>query len=446
MAEDGRIRKQEEDFTVAVDAALPEAVKLATSGKLREAIEGLLVLEKKTRIACDVQSTTRILEAIVTMCFDANDWATLGEYVVLLSKRRGQLKQAVTKMVQKACEFLERTPDRETTLRLIDTLRTVTAGKIHVEIERARLTLKLSRMKEEEGDVPGAADVLQELQVETFGSMDKREKVEFILEQMRLGMARKDYVRTQIISKKISVRFFEDATTHDLKRKYYRLMIQLARHDGNYLEVCKHNRALFDTPSVQADQAEWQPILQDVVIFAMLSPYNNEQSDLLARIQTEPRLKQLPEVAAVISTMTTDEVVAWRQFDARHGAVLRAVPTLSTAEGSDALWKDLRQRVLEHNVRIVALYYTRIATKRMCQLLDLDEQECENVLSTLVTSKTIYAKIDRPAGRVSFRAPKNPGDVLNDWVANINSLMHLVDKATHVITKENMVHAGVQAN
>ena len=39
--------------------------------------------------------------------------------------------------------------------------------------------------------------------------MEKREKVEFILEQMRLCLAKKDYIRTQIISKKISVKFFE---------------------------------------------------------------------------------------------------------------------------------------------------------------------------------------------------------------------------------------------
>ena len=48
------------------------------------------------------------------------------------------------------------------------------------------------------------------LQVETYGSMERREKVEFILEQMRLCLAKKDYIRTQIISKKISPKFFEN--------------------------------------------------------------------------------------------------------------------------------------------------------------------------------------------------------------------------------------------
>ncbi len=78
-------------------------------------------------------------------------------------------------MVQKACEYLEVAPDKETMLRLLDVLRTVTVGKvqlawalfafgmiisifnfqIHVEIERARLTMKLAKVKEADGEIAG---------------------------------------------------------------------------------------------------------------------------------------------------------------------------------------------------------------------------------------------------------------------------------------------------
>ncbi len=44
---------------------------------------------------------------------------------------------------------------------------------------------------------------MQELAVETYGSMERKEKVDFILEQMRLCLATQDYIRTQIISKKV---------------------------------------------------------------------------------------------------------------------------------------------------------------------------------------------------------------------------------------------------
>jgi 26S proteasome regulatory subunit N5 len=38
-------------------------------------------------------------------------------------------------------------------------------GKIFVEVERARLTRVLSKLKEEKGEIVEAADILQELQV-----------------------------------------------------------------------------------------------------------------------------------------------------------------------------------------------------------------------------------------------------------------------------------------
>lgn len=44
-------------------------------------------------------------------------------------------------------------------------------------MERARLTHILAQMKEADGEVTEAANILQELQVETYGSMERREKV-----------------------------------------------------------------------------------------------------------------------------------------------------------------------------------------------------------------------------------------------------------------------------
>lgn len=56
-------------------------------------------------------------------------------------------------------------PSREIELKLIETLRTITEGKIYVEVERARLTHRLASMQEEDGDVAGASKTMNELQV-----------------------------------------------------------------------------------------------------------------------------------------------------------------------------------------------------------------------------------------------------------------------------------------
>lgn len=155
--------------------------------------------------------------------------------------------------------------------------RQVTEGKIYVEVERARLTHKLAKIREDEGNIQEAAEIIQELQVETYGSMEKREKVELLLEQMRLCLLKQDYIRTQIISKKINVKFFEDVNTQDLKLKYYKLMMELDQHEGSYLATCKHYRAVLDTPSIQENSAEKQNIAKSVVLYLILAPHDNEQ-------------------------------------------------------------------------------------------------------------------------------------------------------------------------
>lgn len=146
-----------------------------------------------------------------------------------------------------------------------------------MEVERARLTHKLAKIREGEGSITEAANIIQELQVETYGSMEKREKVELILEQMRLCLAKQDYIRTQIISKKINTKFFDEDATQDLKLKYYRLMMELDQYAGSYLATCKHYRAVLNTSSVQDVLDDRQAAAQAVVLYLVLAPYDNEQ-------------------------------------------------------------------------------------------------------------------------------------------------------------------------
>jgi 26S proteasome regulatory subunit N5 len=76
---------------------------------------------------------------------------------------------------------------------------------------------------------------------------------------------------------------------------------------------------------------------------------------------------------------------------------------------------------------------------RLTQLLDLTEDETEKYISELVTAKTVYAKIDRPARIVNFAKPRDADDVLNEWSGNMKSLLGLLERIDHLITKEEMM-------
>lgn len=66
-------------------------------------------------------------------------------------------------------------------LQMIDAVMKVCEKKIYLEVEYARCVLMLTQYKEDDNQIEDAAKILQEVQVETYGSMDKREKLEFIL-------------------------------------------------------------------------------------------------------------------------------------------------------------------------------------------------------------------------------------------------------------------------
>ncbi|XP_001945478.1 26S proteasome non-ATPase regulatory subunit 12 [Acyrthosiphon pisum] len=443
----GRVVKMEVDYSSTCDEKIAVAESLAASGKLQEALDTLLVLEKQTRTGCDMASTSRVLVAIVKLCFEAKEWALLNEHVVMLTKRRSQLKLSVAAMVRECCTFIDQTPDKETKLKLIESLRNVTEGKIYVEVDRARLTQKLAQIKEDEGDVTGAANIIQELQVETYGSMKKQEKVELILEQMRLCLAKKDYIRTQIISKKINTKFFDDVKPEiqQLKLKYYKLMIELGEHDGQYLDICRHYRAIQVTPEIISDETKCNAALQNAILYLILAPFDNHQSDLTHRILEDETLQKIPKYKSFLQLFTTMELIQWKELckdyeiELKSGSTATDVFSESTEKGKKR-WADLKNRVAEHNVRVMAKYYSRIRVVRMSQLLDMTLEDTEQLLSNMVVDKSVTAKIDRPSGVVEFSVGKSVNEVLNEWSFGLNDLMKLVNNTTHLINKEQMVH------
>jgi 26S proteasome regulatory subunit N5 len=356
----------------------------------------------------------------------------------------------------------------------------LTTFQIFVEVERARVTRILSNIKHEQGDITAATDTLCELQVETFGSMHRREKTEFILEQVSLCIEKGDWTQAGILSRKISTRYFArkpkkteeqiekerkekeekerlrsdgaigddepvDDDVTDLKLRYYEQQITLAKHDDKYLEACKHYRQVLDTEAVEENPELLKATLQRVVYFVLLAPYDNEQSDLLHRIAQDSRIEETcPSEHSLLKLFTLTELMRWPSIESNYGSGLCNTDIFDVKENqkdpkAHQRWLDLRKRVIEHNVRVIAKYYTRIHFSRLTQLLDLPPQETEKYISDLVVNKTIFARIDRPAQLVSFEKKRDADEVLNEWSGNMKSLLGLLERIDHLITKEEMM-------
>lgn len=428
-------------------AKIAAAVALADSDSPAAAIDALLTLERTSRLAEAAPETAAICTELVRLAYSRQGWVALGEMVVLLSKRRSQLKAAVSRSVQEAMTMLkEEKPDEDTQVQLLKTLCDVTSGKIYVEVERASLTRSLAAIYESRGDISTAADLMQELQVETFSAMDRRDKYDFILEQVRLCLDKKDNVRASIMAKKILPRQISKEGLEDIKLRYYALMVRIHVANGDMLEICRAYIARYETTKVTADSAEpWARELRLAAAFVVHSPYGPMQTDLLHRLSGDKALAKLPEYKALLKLFTTSELIRQPMLMSRFGDELRS--TISGAMKEDAAgaeldWQEpLTQRVTEHNLRVCALYYTRIPLKRLAALLDTTVSDAEAKVSAMVSDqKSLKAKMDRPAGIVAFRSPPAPEETLNTWAGNVTKLLTLVETTRNLIHKETMVH------
>ena len=406
--------------------------------------EALFNTEKKCRLSNDAVSTKLVVLAMMGICKEKKEWARLNGLITLLSKRRSQSKMCITGMVATAIEYLEAEgvlpgkPEREA---LLTCLKDVTDGKIYVEAEKAKVTRWLSQMKEAEGKVDEAAEILQEVYVETYGALSKQEKIDYILEQIRLTLAKHDNVRAYILSKKIQRKFLLEDDFQDLKLRFYRLMIEYHTREKDSLELAQHSHSILTTKCVLDDEAQWTTALQQTLLFLVLAPHTNHQSDMLHRLNVEhgDKLEKLPAYLSAWKSFTTDEIIA---YPLEHQQELEAHVCLHTA--SDEVFKqwqkDFHTRIVQHNIRVVNKYYKQIELNRLAELLGLSQDDTERSISTLVSDGTMYAKIDRPAGIVSFDKPKPPEETLSDWAANISTCLGLVETTCHLINKETMIH------
>ncbi|AGO11842.1 AaceriADR073Wp [[Ashbya] aceris (nom. inval.)] len=440
MSRDAPI-KAEKNYADILDDQFPGIDILAKTNHA-EALDKLLSLEKQTRQASDLESSKRVLVRIVDLLVANNDWAQLDEQLVLLSKKHGQLKLSIQTMVQRIMEHLGELDNVDTKIATIETIRKVAENKIFVEVERARVTRELAHIRREQGKLDEAADILCELQVETYGSMDMSEKIEFIIEQMELSILKGDFSQATVLSRKILKKTFKNEKYEALKLEYYKLLIKIGLHKSDYLEIAQYYQEIYNTPSVRNSDEQWKTALSHVVYFLILAPYDNLQNDLIFKVQQDNNLKKLELQESLVKLFTTPELMRWPMVKQTYEPVLsKETVVFGSNKGH---WEDLRKRVIEHNLRTISKYYTRITLPRLNELLDLNEAETETFISNLVNQGIIYAKINRPAKIVNFGKPKNSSELLNEWSSNVDQLLEHIETIGHLITKDEIMH-GLKA-
>jgi len=113
---------------------------------------------------------------------------------------------------------------------------------------------------------------------------------------MKLVLMRRDFVRCQILSRKISKRHLAEKGLEKYKIQYFQFMIQYYVHEKMIIQAAKAYQTIFDTIRKADDELQKElntdgrllnSSFQNFVIYLLISPYDNEKVDLLNIIERD---------------------------------------------------------------------------------------------------------------------------------------------------------------
>lgn len=296
-----------------------------------------------------------------------------------------------------------------------------------------------------QNEIDKAAEIIQEVQIETYGSIEKKEKLDYILYQVWIMLLKKDYVRTYIISKKIDPPHLNDKGLEEQKIKYYQLVIQYYLHEKLHMDVAKAYKMIYDTVR-DNDELETKlqlrkPSFENYTLYLALAPYSNEKVDFL-NITNNFYKKELDNnsvLCELIKGLLNNEIIPVHT-DKLGQNVSGYEPFREETENFELHFKALERGIIHHNLKVIEMYYTRITIKRLAVLNNITTEFLEEEISSLVCDGLLRAKIDRISGIVDFRRQMQPHDYMNDWSGDIKSLLGLVEETCHLINREHVIH------
>jgi 26S proteasome regulatory subunit N5 len=210
-------------------------------------LKKLIDQEKVTRLENEFEKNKDTCKQILSILQRRNDFPNFLRLFEYLTQRRNQSRESIISMVKNCLnDILPNLQNNKDSSDLLKTIIKVTEGKIFVEFEYSQAIRKMTEIYLMNNEIDEAAKLIQDVQIEAFGSLDNKYKVDYILFQMQVLLQKGDYIRTLIVSNKIKRNHLDDEGFELLKIRFFNLMNDYFFHEKKYIDVSKGYKTLYD--------------------------------------------------------------------------------------------------------------------------------------------------------------------------------------------------------
>jgi|TARA_B110001450_G_C17592340_1_gene469424 26S proteasome regulatory subunit N5 len=116
-------------------------------------------------------------------------------------------------------------------------------------------------------------------------------------------------------------------------------------------------------------------------------------------------------------------------------------PFQDATENNKQHMRDFIRQLIQHNLRVIEKYYSRINISTLSRLIGVPEDRAELEIGDMVVNKRIQAKINRLDWQVSFKKKnQDTNGMLGDWNSDVKTLLTKVEETCLLINREKIIH------
>jgi 26S proteasome regulatory subunit N5 len=405
----------------------------------------------------EYEKNRNICKKILEIIYSRNDFENFLKLFEYLTQRKNQSRESIIAMVKHCInEILPNLKNNKDSSDLLNTLIKVTEGKIFVEYEYSQAIRKMTQIHIMNNQINEAAKLIQDVQIEAFGSLESEYKIDYILFQMQVLLEKGDYVRTLIVSNKIKRNHLDDEGIELLKIRFFRLMILYYIHEQKYLEISKCYKILYDFVKLINDKLldmqkredikpklienytqikkenDLKNLFENYVLFLSICPPELETRNMLNEllIKYKKELDKDSHILFIVEKRLSDEIIII------DNNLFNRFKDYEIFKKNPELIKLFRKYWIQHDLSLFEKFFAKVHIKRISEMTSVPDEEIENEIADMVVNNYIFARIDRIERIVNFRKKTDHHDVLDNFNYDMDNMLKKIEETCHLINKE----------
>ena len=429
-------------------------------------LKKLIDEEKVTRLENEYEKNRNLCKKILEIIYGRNDFQNFLKLFEYLTQRRNQSRESIISMVKHCInEILPNLKNQKDARDLLNTIIRVTEGKIFVEYEYSQAIRKMTEIHLMSNEINDAAKLIQDVQIEAFGSLEADYKIDYILFQMQVLIEKGDYIRTLIVSNKIKRNHLDDEGIELLKIRFFRLMILYYIHEKKYIEVSKCYKILYDFVKSVNDKLvevekksleikpkiidnylqikkdnDLQKLFENYVLFLSICPPELETKNMLNEllIKYKKELDKNKSILYIVEKRLSDEII---KIDNK---LFNRYKDFDIFKENQDLINLFRKYWIQHDLSLFEKFFAKIHIQRITEMTLVPIDEIESEIADMVVNNYIYARINRIEKIVNFKKKTDYHDVLDNFNYDMDGMLKKIEETCHLINKEYLKY-GIKA-